>query len=111
MRVTSSWTTREQAMIAKNVSHPIACFRGVVERLVAIGAMGLFCAAAYAGPYTVYGSQFAWVNNFSNSTINGNFSTNSMPAMTVWYDFSSYSRLEINRGDGWAHVTANSSAK
>jgi len=54
--------------------------------VAAIGAMGLFCSTAHAGPYQVYGSEFAWVNNFNNST----FSTNSVPGMTVSYNFSAY---------------------
>jgi hypothetical protein len=61
------------------------------KQLAVGGALALLAAAAEAGPYKVYGSEFAWVNNFNNSTINSSFSTNGVPGMTVWYDFSSYS--------------------
>src|SRR5260370_4185519 len=77
-------------MNASNISQRLLSLRGAAGRLVAIGAMGLFCSAAYAGPYKVYGSEFAWVNNFNNSTINSSFSTNNVPAMTVSYNFSTY---------------------
>src|SRR5579871_2051766 len=59
--------------------------------LIGLLAAGLLSSVAQAGPYKVYGSEFAWVNNFNNSTINSSFSTNSVPGMTVSYDFSSYS--------------------
>src|SRR5258708_34906173 len=77
-------------MLAMNISQRILSLRGAAGRLVAIGVLGLFCCAAHAGPYKVYGSEFAWVNNFNNSTINSTFSTNSVPGMTVSYNFSSY---------------------
>lgn len=59
--------------------------------LIGLFAAGLISSVAQAGPYQVYGSEFAWVNNFNNSTINSSFSTSSVPGMTFWYDFSSYS--------------------
>src|ERR1700722_19706339 len=65
--------------------------RALAGRFVSIGALGLFCSVAYAGPYQVYGTEFAWDNNFNNSTINSSFSTSSVPGMTVSYNFSSYS--------------------
>jgi hypothetical protein len=66
--------------------------RNAFVHLVAIGALGLLSSfPADAGPDQVYGSEWAWVNNFNNSTINSSFSTNSVPGMTVWYDFSSTS--------------------
>jgi hypothetical protein len=78
------------------MEHPLAAAAGLLRaplagRLVSIGLLGLFSCGAYAGPYQVYGTEFAWVNNFNNSTINSSFSTNSVPGMTVSYDFSSYS--------------------
>jgi hypothetical protein len=78
------------------MENPLAAAAGLLRaplagRLVSIGALVLFCSVASAGPYRVYGSEFAWVNNFNNSTINSSFSTNSVPGMTVSYDFSSYS--------------------
>ena len=78
------------------MENPLTAAAGLLRaplagRLVSIGVLGLFCSVAHAGPYVVYGSEFAWVNNFNNSTINSTFSTNSVPGMTVSYDFSSYS--------------------
>jgi hypothetical protein len=77
-------------MIARNISKRKWSFSRAAGWLAASGAMGLFCSAAYAGPYKIYGSEFAWVNNFNNSTINSTFSTNSVPGMTVSYNFSGY---------------------
>src|SRR5258707_4339627 len=99
-------------MNAMNISQRILSLRGAAGRLVAIGAMGLFCSAAYAGPYKVYGSEFAWVNNFNNSTINSSFSTNNVPGMTVSHNFSSYSLYgypAIIRGwhYGWNSAVGN----
>src|ERR1700679_2824441 len=78
------------------MENPLAAAAGLLRaslagRLVSIGLLGLFSCVAYAGPYEVYGTEFAWVNNFNNSTINSSFSTNSVPGMTVSYDFPSYS--------------------
>jgi len=61
------------------------------KELVAACMLALLAPAAEAGPNKVYGSEFAWVNNFNNSIINSSFSTNSVPGMTVWYNFSSNS--------------------
>jgi len=81
---------REYVMIATSISKRKLSFSSPAGWLPAIGAMGLFCSAAHAGPYHIYGSEFAWVNNFNNSTINSTFSTNSVPGMTVSYNFSGY---------------------
>src|ERR1700739_3534005 len=89
------------------MENPLATAAGLLRaplagRLVSIGALLLFCSVADAGPYRVYGAEFAWVNNFNNSTINSSFSTNSVPGMTVSYDFSSYSLygwLQANRSN------------
>lgn len=48
-------------------------------------------AHAQAGPTKVFGSQWAWDNNFNNSTINATFGSGSTPSITVSYNFSSYS--------------------
>lgn len=62
-------------------------------RLLAALSVGAVCAAlaptAHAGPYQVYGTHFAWDNNFNNSTINTTFGTGSTPSMTVSYNFPS----------------------
>ncbi len=68
------------------------------SRLVSMACKLVACAslvvvissAALAGPSKNYGSQFAWVNNFNNSTINNSWGTGSTPNMTVWYNFGSY---------------------
>src|ERR1700722_16652581 len=78
------------------MENPLAAAAGrlratIATRFVSSVALSLFCSLAYAGPYQVYGTEFAWVNNFNNSTINNPLSTNSVPGMTVSYDFSSYS--------------------
>jgi len=45
---------------------------------------------AQAGPTQVFGSQWAWDNNFNNSTINATFGSGSTPSITVSYNFGSY---------------------
>lgn len=52
-------------------------------------ALASLSATAQAGPEQNFGSQWSWVNNFNNSTINSNFGTGSTPNLTVWYNFSS----------------------
>lgn len=62
-------------------------------RLLAVATVAALAAAlaprTLAGPYQVYGSEFAWINNFNNSTINVNFGSGSTPNMTFWYNFPS----------------------
>jgi hypothetical protein len=70
---------------------PIKHLRLYGKKLLAAAIITLLAPVAEAGPYKVYGPEFAWVNNFNNSTINSSFSTNSVPGMTVWYNFSGYS--------------------
>ena len=54
---------------------------------VASLAVASLAGAAHAGPYQVYGTQFAWDNNFNNSTINTTFGGGSTPNMTISYNF------------------------
>jgi hypothetical protein len=62
-------------------------------------AKAVVCAAlvlgpaltTHAGPYQVFGNQFAWDNNFNNSTINTTFGSGSTPSLTVSFNFGSYS--------------------
>lgn len=61
-------------------------------KLIAVAVLAVALAStAHAGPYQVYGSQFAWDNNFNNSTINATFGSGSTPSITVSYNFTSYS--------------------
>ena len=61
-----------------------------VLSLLILGALvAAFVPRTFAGPSQVYGSQFAWVNNFNNSTINETFGSGSTPNMTFWYNFPS----------------------
>lgn len=62
--------------------------RATVLSLVTAASVA-FVSRANAGPSQVYGSEFAWVNNFNNSTINSSFGTGSTPNMTFWYNFPS----------------------
>ena len=62
--------------------------RAMVVSVIA-GAAAALIPSAKAGPSQVYGSQFAFVNNFNNSTINSSFGTGSTPNMTFWYSFPS----------------------
>lgn len=41
-----------------------------------------------AGPNQVYGTHWAWINNFNNSAIDGSFGDTTDPSMTVWYNLS-----------------------
>jgi hypothetical protein len=52
-------------------------------------ALVAWTTSVLAGSYQVFGSQFAWDNNFNNSTINTSFGTGSTPNMTVSYNFGS----------------------
>ncbi|MDR6672425.1 cellulase [Xanthomonas sp. 1678] len=65
------------------------------RRLRALFALVLvaFAPAALAGPYQVYGNQYAWVNNFNdpNNVIQGTFHSGSTPSMTVTFNFASSS--------------------
>lgn len=45
--------------------------------------------SAYAGADQVYGTMFAWDNNFNDSDIGVSFGSGSLPNMTFWYDFTS----------------------
>jgi Glycosyl hydrolase family 12/Ricin-type beta-trefoil lectin domain-like len=50
-----------------------------------------FAPAAHAGGESkVFGSQFAWNNNFNNSVINATFGSGSTPSITVSFNFSSF---------------------
>ncbi|MCG6630476.1 cellulase, partial [Acinetobacter baumannii] len=48
--------------------------------------------AALAGPYTIFGSHYAGVNNFNdpNNIIQGTFGTGSTPELTVTFNFADY---------------------
>lgn len=59
-------------------------------RLLTTGLTLALFVCAYAGPSKNFGTQFAWVNNFNNSTINSSFGTGSTPSLTVSFNFSSY---------------------
>ncbi|WP_425479867.1 GH12 family glycosyl hydrolase domain-containing protein [Xanthomonas maliensis] len=70
-------------------------------------ALAALAPAAIAGPYKVYGNQYAWVNNFNNSDIQGTFGTGSTPSLRASFNFSSnslYGYPAILRG--W-HYTFN----
>jgi len=47
-------------------------------------------ATAHAGATKVFGSQWAWDNNFNNSNIGVSFGTGSTPSLTVTFDFTSF---------------------
>lgn len=58
-----------------------------------VAAAGLLAGAmpnAHAGAYKVYGTHFAWDNNFNNSNIGVSFGSGSTANMTVSYNFSSF---------------------
>jgi len=63
------------------------------SKLVASAVALVACAtAAHAGPSQNYGAQWAWVNNFNNSTFGQTFGTGSTPNMTFWWNYpNSYS--------------------
>jgi glycosyl hydrolase family 12/ricin-type beta-trefoil lectin protein len=48
-------------------------------------------SSVQAGESKVFGSQWAWNNNFNNSTINTTFGNGANPSMTVSFNFGSYS--------------------
>lgn len=58
--------------------------------LAALAGLTL-CAAAQAGPYKTFGSHYAWVNNFNNSTFGSSFGTGTTANMSVSYNFGSNS--------------------
>src|ERR1035437_172810 len=69
-------------------------------------ALMAWSSTALAGDYKVYGSQYAFMNNFNNSAINYSFGTNSHPELSVSYNFNSgnlYGYPAICRGwhYGW----------
>ena len=70
----------------KTASHPAVKLLGT---MLAAALAGL-ASTAQAGPYQVYGSQYAWDNNFNNSAISATFGSGSTPNMTVSYNFSAY---------------------
>jgi len=66
------------------------CFDGI--RLIAPAVLAAAVSSpAYSGEFKVFGSQFAWNNNFNNSTINTTFGTGTNPSMTVSLHFSTNS--------------------
>jgi hypothetical protein len=62
-------------------------------RLAATLTIGAVCAAlapsAHAGASQVYGTHFAWNNNFNNSAISASFGSGTTANMTVSYNFPS----------------------
>ncbi|MCI2263206.1 MULTISPECIES: GH12 family glycosyl hydrolase domain-containing protein [Xanthomonas] len=79
--------------------------RGRTRTVRALLAAALLAVApmALAGPYQVYGNQYAWVNNFNdpNNVIQGTFHSGSTPSMTVTFNFpnaSLYGYPAILRG-------------
>jgi hypothetical protein len=55
--------------------------------IATVAIIATVTTAANAGAYKVYGSQFAWDNNFNNSNIGVSFGSGSTPNMTVSYNF------------------------
>jgi hypothetical protein len=55
------------------------------------GLSAALAPSAHAGASQVYGSHWAWNNNFNNSNIGITFHSTSDPSFTVWYNFGSYS--------------------
>lgn len=49
--------------------------------------LAVLATSAHAGPAQNYGAQWAWNNNFNNSTIGQTFGTGSTPNMTVWWNY------------------------
>ena len=75
-------------------------------------ALMAWSATAFAGDYKVFGTHFAFNNNFQNSTINYSMGTNSYPEMNVSYNFnygSLYGYPAICRGwhYGWNPANDN----
>jgi hypothetical protein len=60
--------------------------------LVALAGLTL-CAAAQAGPYKTFGSHFAWVNNFDNSTIGSTFGSGTTANMSFSWNYPNTSKL------------------
>jgi len=64
---------------------------GLVSTIVISASLVTAIAAPVnAGADKVYGTQFAWDNNFNNSNIGVSFGSGSSPNMTVNYNFSSF---------------------
>lgn len=62
------------------------------KRVTAICCGLVLSSLAFAGPYQNYGTHFAWVNNFNNSTFGNTFGTGSTANMTFWWNYpNSYS--------------------
>src|SRR4051812_28983942 len=62
---------------------------GFSIRLIAAAVLGsAVVASVYAGPSQVFGTHFAWDNNFNNSTINTTFGGGSTANMTISYNFA-----------------------
>lgn len=55
-------------------------------------ALSLVAPAAFAGPFKIYGPQYAWVNNFNDHTnaIHGTFGAKNNADLTVNFNFDSY---------------------
>ena len=47
-----------------------------------------FASPAQSGPNKVFGSQWAWCNNFKNSSVNTTFSDGDSPGMTASFNFN-----------------------
>jgi len=71
------------------MTYSIKKYRGAAA--LSVLSLAALSSAAHAGAEQNYGSQWAWDNNFNNSTINISFGSGSTPNFTVWYNFSSYS--------------------
>jgi hypothetical protein len=63
---------------------------GLRRLLVCAGLSVLACAVQANGEYKVYGTDFAWNNDFNKGTINVGFGSGSTANMTVWQDETSY---------------------
>jgi hypothetical protein len=68
-------------------SKTVAAVAGMLA--VCAGLVGGLAPSAHAGADQVYGSMWAWDNNFNNSNIGVSFWSSSYPDMTVSYDFGS----------------------
>jgi len=57
---------------------------------VSAGMVAALASTAHAGATKVFGSQWAWDNNFGGSNIGVTFGSGSTPSLTVTYNFGSY---------------------
>jgi hypothetical protein len=57
---------------------------------LSLAVLAILTATAHAGATKVFGSQWAWDNNFNNSNIGVTFGNGSTPSLTVTYNFGSY---------------------